>query len=246
MFTAHNLTLGYHGRKLVERLSFTVEPGQITAVIGHNGAGKSTLIRTMLGLQPPLDGHFDWARGKPSQIGYIGQTNELDHQFPIRVKDVVAMGVWKGLGFWSGIDAAKSERILNALDRTGLTDISDQPLYECSSGQLQRCFFARAIAQDAPLLLLDEPFSAIDQTTESRLIDIIRDWRDEGRSILIILHDLSAVMNVTDHCLLLGNGSALFGATKSVITIQNLVSFGYMTESQAQFLSLPHYGGRNA
>lgn len=238
MFTAQDLTLGYRDQPLISRLSFSLEAGQVTAVIGHNGAGKSTLVRTVLGLQPPLSGNFDWTGNRPPQIAYIGQTNELDHQFPVRVKDVVAMGVWKSLGFWSRLDGSNAHRISAALERTGLTEMADRPLYECSSGQLQRCFFARAIAQDAPILLLDEPFSAIDQTTESNLIDIIKDWRSEGRAILIIMHDLSSVLDVSDTCLLLGGGRATFGDTKSVITTENLVSFRYMTQTQAEFLSL--------
>ena len=116
------------------------------------------------------------------------------------------MGVWKGLGFWTGIDRTTKDRAEYVLARTRLTDMADRPLYECSSGQLQRCFFARAIAQDAPVLLLDEPFSAIDQTTESRLIDIIREWRDEGRAVMIVLHDISSVMALSDCRLLLGAG----------------------------------------
>ena len=158
MLKAHNLALGYHGKTLVDGLNFTIEAGQISAVIGHNGAGKSTLARTILGLQQPRSGRLDWAHDAPRNIAYLGQSADLDNQFPMRVKDAVAMGAWKGLGFWTGIDHRKAERIDYALTRTGLNNMADRPLYECSSGQLQRCFFARAIVQDAPLILLDEPF----------------------------------------------------------------------------------------
>ena len=238
MLKARNLALGYHGKPLVEGLSFSLEAGQITAVIGHNGAGKSTLVRTLLGLQPPLSGQLDWETAGPSKVAYLGQSADLDNQFPMRVKDAVAMGAWKGLGFWSSIDHTKAERIDYALTRTGLTDMADRPLYECSSGQLQRCFFARAIVQDAPLVLLDEPFSTIDQTTETRLIEIIREWRNEGRALLIVLHDLSAVMGIADHCLLLGGGQANFGKTDDIITTENLLRHEYLTETQAEWLSL--------
>ena len=238
MLKACDITLGYGGNTTAAGLNFSLQAGQICAVIGHNGAGKSTLVRTLLGLQPPVAGRFDWAGGQPRDIAYLGQTSERDHQFPIRVKDVVAMGVWKGLGFWTGIDRTTADRVECALARTRLTDMADRPLYECSSGQLQRCFFARAIAQDAPVLLLDEPFSAIDQTTESRLIDIIREWRDEGRAVMIVLHDISSVMALSDCCLLLGAGQAVFGRTDDIITTENLISFNYLTESQAQWLSL--------
>ena len=238
MLKACGIALGYGGKTLVEGLNFSLEAGQICAVMGHNGAGKSTLVRTLLGLQPPLAGWFDWAGGQPCDMAYLGQTSERDHQFPIRVKDVVAMGVWKGLGFWTGIDRANADRVDYALARTSLTEMADRPLYECSSGQLQRCYFARAIAQDAPVLILDEPVSAIDQTTESRLIEIIREWRNEGRSIMIVLHDISSVIGISDSCLLLGAGRALFGRTDDIITTENLIFHNYLTAAQAQWLSL--------
>ena len=246
MLKAHNLALGYHGKTLVDGLNFTIEAGQISAVIGHNGAGKSTLARTILGLQQPLSGRLDWAHDAPRNIAYLGQSADLDNQFPMRVKDAVAMGAWKGLGFWTGIDHRKAERIDYALTRTGLNNMADRPLYECSSGQLQRCFFARAIVQDAPLILLDEPFSAIDQSTEARLIEIIREWRNEGRAMMVVLHDLSAVMGIADHCLLLGAGRSLFGKTDDVITTENLLAHEYLTETQAEWLSLlRNKGGAN-
>ena len=243
MLEARTLTLGYNGQTLIAPFDFTLKAGQVTAVIGHNGAGKSTLARTVLGLQPPPSGQLYWTGGKPSHIAYIGQSNDLDHQFPMRVRDIVAMGVWRELGFWSAIDGIRSRRISEALARTGLAGMADRPLYECSSGQLQRCFFARAIAQDAPVLLLDEPFTAIDQKTEARLYEIIEEWREEGRAVLIILHDISSVLTLSDHCLLLGAGNAIFGETSQIITAENLIAYQYMTEKQAQFLTLSKAGG---
>ena len=242
MLKGHHITLGYRDMTLAQDLSFAVSRGEICAVIGPNGSGKSTLIRTILGLQPPLAGHVAWydaaEDSRPKNIAYLGQSAEMDHQFPMRVKDVVAMGAWQGLGFWTGIDQSKADRINHALARTGLTEMSDQPLYACSSGQLQRCFFARAIVQDAPVILLDEPFSTIDQTTEARLIDIIRDWREEGRAVMVVLHDLSSVMTIADTCLLLGDKRASFGVAEEIITVENLLSHRYLTESQAEWLSL--------
>ena len=238
MLNARAIALGYHGKTLIEGLTFSLERGKICSVIGHNGAGKSTLVRTLLGLQSPRAGQLDWTEGPVSNIAYLGQSADLDNQFPMRVKDAVAMGAWKKLGFWGSIDTAKAERIDYALIRTGLTEMADRPLYECSSGQLQRCFFARAIVQDAPLILLDEPFAAIDQTTESHLIELIREWRNEGRALMVVLHDLSAVMGISDTCLLLGAGRACFGKTDETITTQNLLSHHYLTEIQAEWLDI--------
>ena len=116
--------------------------------------------------------------------------------------------------------------------------MANKPLYACSSGQMQRCFFARAIVQDSPILLLDEPFSTIDQTTQSRLVEIIKEWRQEGRGVMIVLHDLSAVMGIADTCLLLGDGRASFGQAEDIITIDNLIAHHYLSETQAEWLTL--------
>lgn len=237
MLEARNIALGYHGKILVSDISFTLSQGEICAVIGHNGAGKSTLIRTLLGFQNPLSGHLIWQGGRSVEATYLGQLANFDSQFPMRVKDVVAMGTWQELGFWASIDRQKSERIDYALSRTGLKDMANRPLYECSSGQLQRCFFARAIVQDTRLILLDEPFSAIDQTTETKLVEIIKEWKNEGRALMIVLHDLSAVMGISDKCLLLGGGQASYGTTKDMINTQALLSHKYLSPTQAHWLA---------
>ncbi|MGC6413010.1 MAG: metal ABC transporter ATP-binding protein [Candidatus Puniceispirillaceae bacterium] len=238
MIRADNITLGYKGTPLVSGVNFTLERGKVCAVIGHNGSGKSTLVRTLMGLQPPLAGRFHWQTNASCEMAYLGQSADLDNQFPMRVKDAVAMGAWKNLGLRSSINAQKSAKIDQALARTGLTGMANRPLYECSSGQLQRCFFARAIVQDAPLILLDEPFSAIDQQTQSNLVKIVKEWRDEGRALLIVLHDISTVMGLADSCLLLGDGRASFGASQEVLTTDNLLTHHYLTDQQAEWLSL--------
>ena len=243
MLNACNIVLGYNNKTLVENISFSLSRGEICAVIGHNGAGKSTLVRTLLGLQSPISGRLEWQSGVENNVAYLGQNANFDIQFPLRVKDVVAMGSWKGLGFWTSIDPKKASRIDNALIRTGLMAIANQPLYECSSGQLQRCFFARAIVQDAPLILLDEPFSTIDQTTEAKLVEIIKGWRDEGRALMVVLHDLSVVMGISDTCLLLGNGHASYGLTEQIVTTENLMAHDYLSKTQADWLTLLQHQG---
>ena len=246
MLSAHNIEIGYRHRSLCDNIQFRLEAGQVCAVIGHNGAGKSTLVRTLLGIQKPLKGHIEWSNKTPRDIAYLGQSNKIDSYFPLRVKDAVAMGAWHKLGFWSRITQDISGRVNDALIRTGLDKMADRPLFECSSGQLQRCFFARAIVQDAPVIILDEPFTAIDQATEYRLIDIIKQWRSEGRTLIVVLHDLSAVMNISDYCLLLGNGQHIFGKTDEVVTTENLLSHNYMTTTQIQWISrLQKSGGED-
>ena len=238
MLNAHNIVLGYNYKALVNDLNFSLSKGEICAVIGHNGSGKTTLIRTLMGLHQPLSGQFEWQDKKNNDVAYLGQNSLFDSQFPLRVKDVVAMGSWDNLGFWASIDQIKADRIDHALSRTGLMSMANRPLYECSSGQLQRCFFARAIVQNAPVILLDEPFSTIDQTTEAKLVEIIKEWRDEGRALLIVLHDLSAVMGISDNCLILGDGKASFGPTKTIVTTENLMAHKYLSKTQADWLTL--------
>ena len=247
MLTAQNIAVGYNGTPLCERLDFSLTAGQVCAVIGHNGAGKSTLVRTLLGIQAPLSGTITWADNSKKNIAYLGQSANIDTHFPMRVKDAVTMGVWPQLGFWQGLSRSMTERVDAALMRTGLTHMADRPLFECSAGQLQRCFFARAIVQDSNVIILDEPFTAIDQTTESQLIEIITQWRAEGRTLIIVLHDLSSVMGLADHCLLLGDGRGLFGKTSDVVTHQNLIEYQYLTMTQAEWISrLTSAGGQNA
>lgn len=235
--TCESLAIGYGQTPLVENLSFSVKQGEICAVIGHNGAGKSTLIKSLLGLHEPLSGSISWQDETPPKRAYLGQRTQFDGQFPVRVRDLVAMGAWHGLGFWAHIDSAKQALVQKALEQTNLEHMADRPLFECSSGQLQRCFFARAIVQDAPFILLDEPFTAIDQSTQSNLIEIIKNWRAEGRGLFIVLHDLSVVKGLCDKVLLMGGGQALFGETPLVLRPQTLIDYGYLSKTQAEWLS---------
>lgn len=236
LLEASQLTLGYAGEPLVKSLSFRLAAGDVLAVVGHNGAGKSTLVKTLLGVIAPLSGAFGWPNGKPATIAYLGQRTEFDGRFPIRVRDLAAMGAWRGLGLIGRLGSAERDRIEDALRRTNIADIADQPLHVLSAGQLQRALFARAMVQNAPLLLLDEPFTAIDQTTESELLKLIDAWAAEGRAVILVLHDLSAVLQHCNKALLLGNGLASYGPPRQVLTPSNLVQHGYLSSSQAAWI----------
>ncbi|MEO1329412.1 MAG: ATP-binding cassette domain-containing protein [Pseudomonadota bacterium] len=229
------LALGYTGHVVAHGLRFALRPGEVMAVVGHNGAGKSTLVKTILGVCPPAAGTLDWSEPRPREIGYLAQLSEFDRRFPIRVRELAAMGAWRGLGFWSGVDAAVEKRIAAALDAAGVADISERPLHQLSGGQLQRALFARVIVQDAPLILLDEPFAAVDQRTEAHLLELIGRWAGEGRAIVLVVHDLSSVLARCSHALLLGNGSSLFGSVEEILTADNLVAQGYFSRSQADW-----------
>ena len=228
-----NLALGYPGLALFRGLSMDVERGTMLAVLGANGSGKSTFIKMLLGLMDPLAGKLTWPDGQPSEIGYLAQMTEFDRRFPIRVRDLAAMGAWKGFGLRGRLDSGTNAKVAAALDAAGVLDIADRSLHTISSGQLQRALFARVIMQDAPLILLDEPFTAVDQSTEAHLLSIINQWRDEGRAVILVVHDLSSVLDHCDQALLLGNGEARFGPVGEVLTPHRLVSQNYMSESQA-------------
>lgn len=242
LLRASRLSLGYAGVPLLPSISFDLEPGDVLAVVGHNGSGKSTLVKTLLDVIPAISGAFEWPEGRPETIAYLGQRTEFDNRFPIRVRDLAAMGAWPGLGFRMRLGREANERIETALHRTRISHIADHPLHVLSAGQLQRALFARAMVQDAPLILLDEPFTAIDQTTESHLLELIDDWASEGRAIVLVLHDLSAVLQHCNKALLLGDGRAQFGAPREVLTPSNLVDFGYMSPSQAAWIEAMYTG----
>lgn len=233
MLSARGLTLGYRGAPVVTDVSFEVASGDVLAVVGHNGSGKSTLVKTLLGALPAIAGAIDWPSGRPATIAYLGQRTEFDNGFPVRLRDLAEMGAWRDLGFTGRIDAAGRKRIDEALDRTGTAEIADMPIHTLSAGQLQRALFARTIVQDAPVILLDEPFTAVDQTTEADLLTLIDDWSAEGRATILVLHDLSAVLQHCTSALLLGHGTARFGSPDTTLTPANLIAHGYMSASQA-------------
>ncbi|MEM7619241.1 MAG: metal ABC transporter ATP-binding protein [Pseudomonadota bacterium] len=231
------LDIGYNNQPaLIRNLSFYLTHGDIVAVIGHNGSGKSTFVKTILGIHSAIKGHLMWANHRPHNIAYLGQLTEFDRNFPIQVKDLVAMGAWKSLGFFGTIDEKQQRLIKNALEQTGISDIAKKPIYELSSGQLQRTLFARTIVQNAELILLDEPLTAIDQTTQTHLLDLIDTWAIEKRMVILVMHDVSAALHHCTKALLLGAGKACFGTPREILTPQNLIAHGYMSESQSNWI----------
>ncbi|MEL6959627.1 MAG: metal ABC transporter ATP-binding protein [Pseudomonadota bacterium] len=242
ILSLRNVALGYPGHTLFRGLSLDIEAGTTTAVIGANGSGKSTFAKMMLGLHPPSAGRMFWPGGRPKEVGYLAQMTEFDRAFPLRVRDLVAMGAWNGFGLRGRLNAAMRDRIASAMEAAGVADIADQSLHMLSGGQLQRALFARVIVQDAPLILLDEPFAAVDQRTEAHLLRLIDQWRDEGRAVVLVVHDLSSVLDHCDTALLLGAGEATFGEVATVLTPDRLVAQNYLSASQAAWM----FGARDA
>ncbi|MEM6467018.1 MAG: ABC transporter ATP-binding protein [Pseudomonadota bacterium] len=231
-----NLALGYPDLTLFSNLTMQIEQGSTLAVLGANGSGKSTFVKLLLGLMHPLRGSLRWPKGKPSEVGYLAQMTEFDRRFPLRVRDLAAMGAWKGFGLSGRLDGASQRTVDDALAAADVLDIANQSLHTLSGGQLQRALFARVIMQDAPLILLDEPFAAVDQTTEADLLSIIDQWRAQGRAVVLVVHDLSSVLDHCDYALLLGKGQANFGLVDDVLTPERLVAQSYMSQSQAAWM----------
>ena len=231
-----DLTVGFPGRTLFRAPDMDIPAGTTLAVLGANGSGKSTFIKALLGVLSPLSGEVIWPHQKPHAIAYLGQKTEFDQLFPLRVRDLIAMGKWRGTGFWSPRSWAHSDELLNAAKRVDLQGVLNEPMHTLSGGQLQRALFARVIMQDAPVVVLDEPFTAIDQKTERVLRELILGWREEGRTVVLAIHDLSAVLQDCDAALLLGGGRAAFGVPEEILTTQNLIDQGYLSRDRAAWI----------
>ncbi|WP_049609306.1 metal ABC transporter ATP-binding protein [Yersinia pekkanenii] len=193
MIKLRKIVIGYERSPLTPPIDGCFAAGSLTAIIGANGAGKSTLLKTLAGLQPPLAGQITFTDTKVPQMAYLLQQAELDKQFPIVVQDVVAMGCWPQSGLLGGINHLSRQRIKQALNTVGMQDMARQSVGELSGGQLQRVLFARLLVQQAPLILLDEPFAGIDSQTVRFLLEVINQLHRDGRTIIAVLHDMSMV-----------------------------------------------------
>lgn len=217
-----DLTLGYDRHPAVHHLDGGVAKGDLLAVIGPNGAGKSTLLKGIIGLLRPLDGTIRLTGIARDRIAYLPQQAEIDRSFPISVFDVVAMGLWRRLGALRSLHATDRHAVSAALAAVGLSGFERRVIGSLSGGQMQRVLFARLLLQDAPLILLDEPFTAIDARTAADLIDLVRRWHGERRTILCVLHDLDQVRTHFPHALLLARQPVAWGPSSDVLSPANL------------------------
>jgi len=222
MIALDRLSLGWRGRVAVHDVSGVFAPGSLTAVVGPNGAGKSTLIKGILGLVTPLRGSVMLADGLRQYVAALPQTNELDRAFPVSVYDLVAMGRWRHSGAWRGLNREDHDRIETALAQVGLSELRASMIGTLSGGQLQRALFARLMLHDARLLMLDEPFAAVDQHTTETLMQLLCRWHAEGCTIMVVLHDLELAHKYFPQTLLLARQVVAWGATADVLTAENL------------------------
>lgn len=226
-----NLTLSYRRHPVVHHLTGTFEPGSFTAIVGPNGAGKSTLLKGIMGAMPVDHGELTITGIDRRDIAYLPQQAELDRSFPMQVLDMVALGLWRRIGAFRQVAEEQRQCAVEALDAVGLRGFEERPIGTLSGGQLQRALFARMLLQDARVLLLDEPFTAIDTRTTADLLNLVHRWHGEGRMIVAVLHSLDLVREHIPHTLLLAHEAIGWGRTQDVLTPENLLKSRQMGEA---------------
>jgi zinc/manganese transport system ATP-binding protein len=225
----HDLTVSYRGHPAVHHLSGCFATGSLTAVVGPNGAGKSSLLAALVGTLASHEGRI--VRDPALRIAYLPQAAQLDRSFPVRVHEVVATGLWPRLGSFRAVAAADRARIDQAIAAVGLGGFDQRWLGELSAGQVQRVLFARLLVQDAGLVLLDEPFNAIDARTTADLLALLRRWKQEARTVIAVLHDLEQVREHFDETLLLAREPVAWGPTAQVLSAEHLFRARRMAEA---------------
>lgn len=218
--TLQHVTVERGGRVVLDDVSGAVTRGALTAIVGPNGAGKSTLLDVMAGRLAPTQGRV--APGGLTRMACLPQQSGIDRSFPIRVDDVVALGAWSRIGLWRALGGALRREVADALATVGLAGFERRLIAELSAGQFQRVLFARLLLQDADLILLDEPFNAVDERTTADLLALIRRWQTEGRSVVAVLHDLEQVRAHFDQTLLLARRVVAWGPTAAVLCPDHL------------------------
>lgn len=222
-----NLSIAYGQKRVVENVSLQITPGKMTGIIGPNGAGKSTFLKGLIGLIPAESGTVTWegelVQGIRGRIAYVPQRNSVDLTFPITVLDTVLIGTYPQLGLmkWS----RKKERQIarDALAQVDMLDFAKRQIGELSGGQLQRVFIARALAQQADIFLLDEPFVGIDMTSEALIVRILQQLRDEGKTMIVVHHDFHKVAGYFDEVILLNKVLVAYGDTTETFTEDNIL-----------------------
>jgi len=222
----HDMTVAYHRKPVLWDIDLVVPEGKLVGIVGPNGAGKTTLIKAVLGLLPLASGKVE-IYGRPYSeqrhlIGYVPQRESVDWDFPVTVEDVVLMGTYGRLGWCRRPGRAEREMAARCLDQVGLTQFATRQIRQLSGGQQQRVFLARALAQDARVYFMDEPFAGVDAATESAIIELLQQLRLQQRTVFVVHHDLQTVRSYFDYVILLNMRLVACGPTETTFTTANL------------------------
>ena len=221
MVTLDNLTVSYRQHPALHHVSGQFAPGSLTAVIGPNGSGKSTLLKSIMALLPISGGKVTVSTPR-TRIAYLPQQADIDRSFPIDVCDCVLLGCWPTVGAWGGVNHELLARVTASLRTVGLEGFEHRPIGALSSGQFQRVLFARVLVQDADLILLDEPFNAMDSKTTAALLALVQQWHQQQRTVIAVLHDDMQVREHFPQTLLLAREVVAWGDTAQVLTEPHL------------------------
>ena len=221
MVRLENLTVSYRRHPALHHVSGEFAAGSLTAVMGPNGSGKSTLLKSIIGLLPVDSGHIEVSTPR-LRIAYLPQLAEMDKGFPMDVGDCVALGCWPHQGAWGRVAQSQQQAIDEALCAVGLEGFEDRPISSLSTGQLQRVLFARLLLQDADLILLDEPFNAMDSKTTAALLGLVSLWHQQGRTVICVLHDNAQALEFFPQTLMLAREVVAWGPTAQALDLVNL------------------------
>jgi len=222
----HHVSVRYDGRDALQNITFHLHPGERVAVVGPNGAGKSTLLKVVAGVLPPTEGDVTVYGSGPSRhvcIGYVSQRSQVDWRFPVSVADVVMMGRIAKLGLLGWPKKRDWDFVHTALEMVGMSDLAGRQIGELSGGQQQRIFIARALAQEAELMLMDEPLTGLDAPAQEGLLALISDFQKRGVTVMVATHDLEQAAQYFDRILLLNRRIIAFGLGADVLQPENLI-----------------------
>ena len=214
-----NLTVAYGENIALENLNLDVEAGSLMALVGPNGAGKSTLIKTILKFLKQITGEIK-INGKT--LAYVPQRNSVDWDFPTTLFDVVEMGCYGRVGLFKRVNKEEKQKVLKAIEQVGMLDFKDRQISELSGGQQQRAFIARALVQEADIYLMDEPFQGVDSTTEKSIVDILKKLKSEGKTLIVVHHDLQTVPTYFETVTFINKSVIASGKIKEVFTQENI------------------------
>ena len=214
-----NLTVAYGENIALENFNLDVEVGSLVALVGPNGAGKSTLIKTILKFLKQITGKIK-INGK--NLAYVPQRNSIDWDFPTTLFDVVEMGCYGRVGLFKRVNKKEKQKVFKAIEQVGMLDFKDRQISELSGGQQQRAFIARALVQEADIYLMDEPFQGVDSTTEKSIVDILKKLKSEGKTLLVVHHDLQTVLTYFESVTFINKTVIASGKVKEVFTQENI------------------------